>query len=177
MAVVPKRNCARLSIPSRSVYLPCLGSEIGPTLLIQGWSLFPLSQRAMLQDVEDRIKLFPSLMGEGCPFFYPENCSYRMHKSKASTMRIVMFTGHGIVNAYTLETSLAGAKGRHFTSQDLLDIGEHFCRALFTYGDTLGPSAMLPSPALIPSESVGFQDDFYGSRGGKTALICQIILM
>jgi hypothetical protein len=61
------------------------------------------------------VRLFPQAMQRLCPDFVAQNCSYRMHKSKASTMRIVMYSEHGVHNAYTLETSLAGARGRHFT--------------------------------------------------------------
>jgi len=72
-------------------------------------------------------------MAENTPAFAPGNCSFRMHKSKASTMRIVMFDHHGIINAYTLETSLAGVNGRHFSCHDLQYIGENFCRTLVAF--------------------------------------------
>lgn len=48
---------------------------------------------------------------------------YRMEASKASTMRMVMFTELGIECSYTVEASLAGARGRHFGVEDLIRMG------------------------------------------------------
>jgi hypothetical protein len=72
------------------------------------------------EDLERAVRAFPRAMDSACgEYFSASNCSYRMHKSKASTMRIVMFTRHAICNAYTLETSLAGARGVHFTQRSV----------------------------------------------------------
>jgi hypothetical protein len=46
-----------------------------------------------------------------------------MEASKASTMRMVMFTELGIECSYTVEASLAGAQGRHFSIEDLVCMG------------------------------------------------------
>lgn len=53
---------------------------------------------------------------------------YRMEASKASTMRMVMFTELGIECSYTVEASLAGAQGRHFGIEDLVRMGSDLGR-------------------------------------------------
>lgn len=60
-----------------------------------------------------QVGLFPSAMSSQCPAFDPSSCRSSMHASKASTMRVVLYTSHHVYNAYTLETSLAGADGRY----------------------------------------------------------------
>lgn len=49
--------------------------------------------------------------------------SLKMHKSKATTMRMVTFLELGVDCVYTIECSLAGKYPHHFTAQDLLKFG------------------------------------------------------
>ncbi len=46
-------------------------------------------------------------------------------------MRIVMNKEFGIESSYTLEASLSGCRGYHFSISDLLRIGKDFCYALY----------------------------------------------
>ena len=45
-------------------------------------------------------------------------------------MRVVMNKEFGIESSYTLESSLSGYKGFHFSISDLLSMGEDLCHAL-----------------------------------------------
>jgi len=86
---------------------------------------------AMKRDLlEWRVKLFPRVLSTFSDIFVLEHCSFKVHRSKASTMRIVNFIELGIDCVYTIEASLAGYQGQHFTAHDLHSFGKDVCLSL-----------------------------------------------
>ena len=77
--------------------------------------------------------LFPRILDEQCPFFSLSGCTFKSQNAKAETMRIVMHREFGIACSYTLEASLSGYKGFHFSSKDLQSIGSDYCLALLKF--------------------------------------------
>ena len=77
-----------------------------------------------------KIRLFPRLLSVLSPMFSMESCNYRLHKSKASTMRVVSFLELGIDCVYTVEASLAGKMPNHFDVFDLMEFGSCICECL-----------------------------------------------
>ena len=77
--------------------------------------------------------LFPRILDEQCPLFSLSGCTFKSQNAKAATMRIVMNREFGIACSYTLEASLSGYKGFHFSSKDLQSIGRDYCLALLTF--------------------------------------------
>jgi hypothetical protein len=84
-----------------------------------------------------RARMFPRIYSTRCPSFIFNGCSFRLQKSKATTMRIVMYEELGIVCSYTLEASFAGLNGQHFTEDDLKGMGTDFCTSLGDFADFL----------------------------------------
>eukprot|EP00605_Chrysophyceae_sp_TOSAG23-4_P002552 GSChrysophyteH1.ASY1.ANO1.2817.1 assembled CDS len=89
-----------------------------------------------------RVKLLPRIIGATAPIFSLDNCSFRMQRAKASTMRMVVFTELGIDCCYTIEASLAGKGAQHFGVSDLLDMGRRVCASLLT-----------ATPSIVPRSS------------------------
>lgn len=87
-----------------------------------------------------RVKLLPRIIGAAAPTFSLDNCSFRMQKGKASTMRMVAFTELGIDCCYTIEASLAGKGAFHFSVGDLMEMGENVCQGLLTAFPSMAPS-------------------------------------
>ena len=58
-----------------------------------------------------------------------------MQKKKEGTGRIVMWQQMGILNSFTMEATFAGYNNVHFNSNDLEDMGYHFCDTLLDYCD------------------------------------------
>lgn len=56
-------------------------------------------------------EVLPGILAKRLPYFSLASCSYKMHKTKASTGRIVAFQELGIALSYTLEASLCGGTG------------------------------------------------------------------
>lgn len=77
--------------------------------------------------------LFPRILDEQCQFFSLSGCTFKSQNAKAATMRIVMNREFGIACSYTLEASLSGYKGFHFSSKDLQTIGSDYCLALLKF--------------------------------------------
>lgn len=73
----------------------------------------------------------PTLFDNQCEFFNLHRCTFRVQGCKASTMRAVMYKEFGIESSYTLESSLSGYKGYHFSIRDLLTMGKDLCNALY----------------------------------------------
>ena len=70
-----------------------------------------------------KVRLFPRLLDHISPHFTLESCNFKLHKSKASTMRMVNFIELGVDCVYTIEASLAGKGPYHFSAGDLQDFG------------------------------------------------------
>ena len=74
-----------------------------------------------------KVKLYPRILSALSPLFVQESCNFKLHKSKASTMRMVNFIELGIDCVYTVEASLAGKFPNHFLVHDLLKFGQQIC--------------------------------------------------
>jgi hypothetical protein len=82
------------------------------------------------QIVAWKVRLFPRILETISPIFSYDYCSFKMQKSKVSTMRIVCFAELGIDCTYTLEASLGGNYPYHFSAHDLVSFGNHLCVGL-----------------------------------------------
>ncbi len=82
------------------------------------------------QIVAWKVRLFPRILETVSPIFNYDSCSFKMQKSKVSTMRIVCFAELGIDCTYTLEASLGGNFPYHFSAHDLVSFGSHLCVGL-----------------------------------------------
>ncbi|EKX38029.1 hypothetical protein GUITHDRAFT_89476 [Guillardia theta CCMP2712] len=73
---------------------------------------------------------FPMIMNEISTAFSFQDCDFRMHKSKLTTGRVVVYREFGITQSYTFEVSFLGHKISdnmvHFNITDLLQLGQHF---------------------------------------------------
>jgi len=100
----------------------------------------PVASTAMKRDFLDwRVKLFPRTLATVSDMFLLEGCSFKVHRSKASTMRIVNFIELGIDCVYTIEASLAGLQPTHFGAHDLSRFGEHICKSLIEIYPAMAP--------------------------------------
>mgnify|MGYP003931915991 FL=1 len=100
----------------------------------------PLRQRrrqTVMGDDKFRVRIFPRIFDRKNDHFVFRGCNFKLSKSKASTMRIVMFEELGINCSYTLEASFSGLDGYHFNTQDLKNMGRDFCLSLRDFEDYL----------------------------------------
>ena len=81
----------------------------------------------------EETRVFPLIMSRVSKPFEYEFCSFKMQKSKESTLRITVFKELGISNVFTLESSFCGNKGVHFGVEELMEIGKDVCLTLFKY--------------------------------------------
>ncbi|XP_028970678.2 cytosolic carboxypeptidase 2 isoform X2 [Esox lucius] len=85
-------------------------------------------------------RIFPLMLSKNCPdMFSFESCKFKVQRSKEGTGRVAMWR-LGVLNSFTLETSLCGAnfgkrKGTHFSTQDFEMLGAQFCDTLLDYCD------------------------------------------
>ena len=77
-----------------------------------------------------KVRLFPRLLDYISPHFILGSCNFKLHRSKASTMRMVNFIELGIDCVYTIEASLAGKSPYHFSAIDLQNFGKSVGLAL-----------------------------------------------
>ncbi len=115
----------------------------GDSLSLDG--LFPNRMCSMRDVLAWRVKLLPRIIGATASSFSLENCSFRMQKDKATTMRMVVFTELGVDCCYTVEVSMAGKNSLHFGVRDLLDIGSSICSSL-----------LVASPSMLPTTSPNY---------------------
>lgn len=115
-----------------------------------------------------KARLLPRALEVYSPIFTLDNCTYKMHKSKAATMRMVTFVELGIDNVYTIECSLGGKYPNHFSAQDLIQFGNEVCNSILECHSALvAPSgAPLPSVTLIKGEVPTLE---YAKRSGETS--------
>ena len=81
------------------------------------------------------MQVLPKMLAGACEAFNYASCRFEMHKSKEGCARVVAHRELGIEAAYTVEASFLGGTrgayaGRHFSQQDLLDIGARLCKAI-----------------------------------------------
>ena len=85
-------------------------------------------------------RVFPHMISKICPQFSFKDCNFVVQRSKQSTARVVAFNELGILYAYTMESSFAGASrgptaGLHFTLADYAEMGKKYCEALLDFSD------------------------------------------
>ena len=86
-------------------------------------------------------KVFPKILSDTAPdLFSMVESSFKVQKSKESTVRVVCWRELGLTNSYTLEATFAGADcgayaGMHFQTSHLEEMGEAFCKGLLDYCD------------------------------------------
>ncbi len=88
-------------------------------------------------DEKLRARMFPRIFHSNCDAFRFDKCSFKLQKSKATTMRIVMYEEFGIVCSYTLEASFSGVDGRHFSMDELKEMGRDFCVSMTGFAEYL----------------------------------------
>jgi hypothetical protein len=99
--------------------------------------------------IPEQTRVFPLLLSRlSEPFEFPL-CSFKMQKTKESTLRITMFKELSIPNVFTLESSFAGHNDHHFSAIDLMDLGRDLCLALLKYSEDSGVHRSLLSQELI----------------------------
>ena len=84
-----------------------------------------------------RARMFPRIYDSKSDTFVFHGCNFKVAKSKAKTMRVVMYDEFDIACSYTLEASFSGLNGYHFCMNDLRKMGEDFCESLVAFGDYL----------------------------------------
>lgn len=94
------------------------------------------------QIVAWKVRLFPRILETISPIFNYDSCSFKMQKSKVSTMRIVCFAELGIDCTYTLEASLGGNFPYHFSAHDLVSFGGHLCVGLLAAYPAMSPKQL-----------------------------------
>eukprot|EP00826_Nyctotherus_ovalis_P061082 TRINITY_DN8657_c0_g1_i3.p1 TRINITY_DN8657_c0_g1~~TRINITY_DN8657_c0_g1_i3.p1 ORF type:complete len:665 (+),score=135.81 TRINITY_DN8657_c0_g1_i3:800-2794(+) len=80
-------------------------------------------------------RLFPYILSKINRYFSYKASRFSVSKSKASTARIAMWKELRIPAVYTIEASFFGpsAEPRHFTPDDLIQMGHSICQALMFY--------------------------------------------
>lgn len=83
----------------------------------------------------ERTRTFPYILSKASNFFSYKNCSFRMQKSKQSTLRIAIFNETKVLSTYTLESTFCGCDfgpnaGLHLTTEDLKLMGKQLCLAI-----------------------------------------------
>ena len=92
-------------------------------------------------------RAFPYLLSKLSHFFSYKFCSFRMQKSKKSTLRISIFTETKVLNTYTLESTFCGcdfgpSAGRHLTTEDLQTMGKQLCLAIIVNNNLKLPASI-----------------------------------
>lgn len=87
-----------------------------------------------------QVRLFPRILAQLSPFVNYSQCSFKVHKSKSSTARVVMWQELGLSPSYTLESSFFGyttetGQVREWGREEFAEIGKGVMRALGVYGD------------------------------------------
>lgn len=90
--------------------------------------------------VKNDPRVFPMVVAKNSQFFSFASCDFTVHKSKLNTARVVVNHELGVINSYTLEASFCGPdfgprKNTQFSTWDLEDMGESWCRSLLVYFD------------------------------------------
>lgn len=82
-----------------------------------------------------QVRLFPRILSHLSPFVNYSQCSFKVHKSKSSTARVVVWQELGLTASYTLESSFYGytagtGEVREWDKEDLAEVGRAVVRAL-----------------------------------------------
>ena len=87
-----------------------------------------------------QVRLFPRILSQLSPFVNYSQCSFKVHKSKSSTARVVIWRELGLTAAYTLESSFYGytaetGEVREWGREELAEVGRAVVRALGVHGE------------------------------------------
>ena len=86
-------------------------------------------------------KVYPTLLGNLCPFFSMTDSVFKNQKIKERSARVSILRSFGTVNAFTLEASFSGASfgklsNTHFNTRHYEDMGRYICDALLDFFET-----------------------------------------
>jgi hypothetical protein len=100
----------------------------------------------------EETRIFPYILGKICPFFYFNYSRFGVQKSKESTARVVLFKSLKIPSIFTWESSFWGNengpfKDKHFTREDLKQVGKDIWRSILIY-----TGIKIPSDIELPFE-------------------------
>lgn len=121
----------------------------------------------------EECRIFPYILGKICPYFYFNYSRFGVQKSKESTARVVLFKNLRIPNIFTLESSFCGNehgpyKDKHFTREDLQQVGKDLCRTILIYTGIQVPTDLeLPFSSLksaAPESGKAFKEDEFNIR-------------
>eukprot|EP00792_Barthelona_sp_PAP020_P003925 TRINITY_DN1760_c0_g1_i1.p1 TRINITY_DN1760_c0_g1~~TRINITY_DN1760_c0_g1_i1.p1 ORF type:complete len:995 (+),score=192.08 TRINITY_DN1760_c0_g1_i1:71-3055(+) len=92
-------------------------------------------------ELVDQEKIFPMLLDGNSHAFSFSDCSFKVHKAKLSTGRVIGRREFGMVNSFTMEASFCGAnfglyKDIQFSTDHLEEMGHCFCDSLLDYCDS-----------------------------------------
>ena len=127
----------------------------------------------------EQTRVFPLILDKLSENFDFSLSSFKMQKNKENTLRITMFKELGIPNVFTLESSFAGHNGKHFSTQDLKNMGRDICLALLKYSSDGGIHRELASdelkknPKLMQEPELSFSDS--DSEPSEDELEAQIL--
>eukprot|EP01029_Cantina_marsupialis_P000013 TRINITY_DN1000_c0_g1_i1.p1 TRINITY_DN1000_c0_g1~~TRINITY_DN1000_c0_g1_i1.p1 ORF type:complete len:1145 (+),score=261.99 TRINITY_DN1000_c0_g1_i1:119-3553(+) len=88
-------------------------------------------------------RVLPWVLGCLNPHFSFPDCAFSVSKQKESTARVVIWRDSHVLNTFTLEASLCGPPGGHFSTKDLKRMGSDLCRAWAVYFQLPVPSSLL----------------------------------
>ncbi len=89
-------------------------------------------------------RLFPFILSKVSPFFVFGFSRFGSQRSKEATARVAMFNELKIPAIYTMESSFCGMdqgpyKNFHFSTDNLMQNGKEFCKAMLIYCATPMP--------------------------------------
>ena len=137
---IPDKKLTRVASPRRSI--PASSSEHDISLLASCDLMYASKFNELgenkttyfypnLSEVQAwRTRVFPRVLSILSGNFDLDSCNFKLHKSKASTMRMVMFMEFGVDCVYTVEASLAGKPPLHFGIHDLMTFGKDICEGI-----------------------------------------------
>mmetsp|Transcript_29493 Transcript_29493/g.44807 ORF Transcript_29493/g.44807 Transcript_29493/m.44807 type:complete len:174 (+) Transcript_29493:1561-2082(+) len=128
--------------------------------------MFGCTNAFMKQDVLKE-RIFPLLMHKACPHFDFDYCKFDVQQDKETTARVVVRQEYNQLNSFTMECSVSGPTrgklaGFHFNIPTLLEMGAHFCQALFDFASDKGKinKAIAELKEMYPSiDHVLHEDD------------------
>ena len=105
-------------------------------------------------DDPESTRTFPYILSKVSDYFSYKSCSFRMQKSKESTLRISIFTETKVPNTYTLESTFSGCDigpfaGLHLSIEDLKLMGRDVCMAIIINNDLHVPNTPICKNDLL----------------------------
>ena len=100
-------------------------------------------------------RAYPYILSKSSEYFSYQSCTFRVQKSKESTMRVSLFKETRIPFIYTMEASFGGCDfgafaGLHLTAENLMRMGKDLCMAIMLNNNlTVDPNE---TPVLTKSQ-------------------------